>query len=124
MLNEIKMKNISVLVCLFIGFNINAAEQGNAENGKARSITCSACHGVDGNSAIPMNPKLAGQHEQYLVKQLTEFKLAIREICKLTKLELELEIEAYDPIMNDYIPIGEGLRGLTRCALIRVVRTP
>ena len=76
MLNEIKMKNISVLVCLFIGFNINAAEQGNAENGKARSITCSACHGVDGNSAIPMNPKLAGQHEQYLVKQLTEFKLA------------------------------------------------
>ena len=76
MLNEIKMKNIGVLVCLFISFNINAAEQGNAENGKAKSITCSACHGVDGNSAIPMNPKLAGQHEKYLVKQLTEFKLA------------------------------------------------
>ena len=76
MLNEIKMKNIGVLVCLFIGFNINAAEQGNAENGKTKSITCSACHGVDGNSAIPMNPKLAGQHEKYLVKQLTEFKLA------------------------------------------------
>jgi cytochrome c553 len=61
---------------LFIGFNINAAEQGSAENGKAKSITCSACHDVDGNSAIPMNPKLAGQHEKYLVKQLTEFKLA------------------------------------------------
>ena len=76
MLNEIKMKNIGVLVCLFISFNINAAEQGNAENGKTKSITCSACHGVDGNSAIPMNPKLAGQHEKYLVKQLTEFKLA------------------------------------------------
>jgi len=70
------MKNIGVLVCLFISFNINAAEQGNAENGKTKSITCSACHGVDGNSAIPMNPKLAGQHEKYLVKQLTEFKLA------------------------------------------------
>jgi hypothetical protein len=54
---------------------------------------------------------------------LTEFKIAIREICKLTKLELELEIEAYDPIMKEYIPIRDGLRGLTRCALIRVVRT-
>jgi cytochrome c553 len=76
MLNEIKMKNIGLLVCLFMGFSVSAAEQGNAENGKAKSITCGACHGADGNSAIPMNPKLAGQHEKYLVKQLTEFKLA------------------------------------------------
>ncbi|MFT4808030.1 MAG: cytochrome c553 [Paraglaciecola sp.] len=76
MLNEIKMKNIGLLVCLFVGFSVSAAEQGNAENGKAKSITCGACHGADGNSAIPMNPKLAGQHEKYLVKQLTEFKLA------------------------------------------------
>ncbi|MFQ3189145.1 MAG: cytochrome c553 [Paraglaciecola sp.] len=76
MLKEIKMKNISLLVCLFMGFSVSAVEQGNAENGKAKSITCGACHGADGNSAIPTNPKLAGQHEKYLVKQLTEFKLA------------------------------------------------
>jgi cytochrome c553 len=76
MLNEIKMKNIGLLVCLFMGFSVGAAEQGNAENGKAKSVTCGACHGADGNSAIPMNPKLAGQHARYLVKQLTEFKLA------------------------------------------------
>jgi cytochrome c553 len=76
MLKEIKMKNISLLVCLFMGFSVSAVEQGNAENGKAKSITCGACHGVDGNSAISMNPKLAGQHAKYLAKQLTEFKLA------------------------------------------------
>jgi cytochrome c553 len=76
MLKEIKMKNISLLVCLFLGFSVSAVEQGNAENGKAKSITCAACHGADGNSAIPMNPKLAGQHAKYLAKQLTEFKLA------------------------------------------------
>ena len=35
---------------------------------------CAACHGADGNSAIPGNPKLAQQHPEYLVKQLTEFK--------------------------------------------------
>jgi cytochrome c553 len=33
-----------------------------------------ACHAADGNSAIPVNPKLAQQHPQYLAKQLQEFK--------------------------------------------------
>jgi cbb3-type cytochrome c oxidase subunit III len=36
--------------------------------------TCAACHGADGNSAIPGNPKLAQQHPEYLMKQLDEFK--------------------------------------------------
>jgi cytochrome c553 len=36
--------------------------------------TCAACHGADGNSGIPANPKLAQQHPEYLIKQLTEFK--------------------------------------------------
>lgn len=40
---------------------------------------CAACHGVDGNSLIPANPKLAQQHPEYLVKQLTEFKAGKRE---------------------------------------------
>jgi cytochrome c553 len=76
MLKEIKMKNIGLLVCLFLGFSASAVAQGDAENGKVKSVTCGACHGADGNSAIAMNPKLAGQHSNYLVKQLTEFKLA------------------------------------------------
>lgn len=39
---------------------------------------CAACHGPDGNSLIPVNPKLAQQHPEYLVKQLTEFKAGKR----------------------------------------------
>lgn len=38
------------------------------------TAVCAACHGADGNSGIPANPKLAGQHPQYLVKQLQDFK--------------------------------------------------
>lgn len=38
------------------------------------TAVCAACHGADGNSGIPANPKLAEQHPQYLVKQLQEFK--------------------------------------------------
>ena len=42
--------------------------------GEASFAVCSACHGADGNSAIPANPKLAQQHPEYLIKQLMEFK--------------------------------------------------
>ncbi len=39
---------------------------------------CAACHGPDGNSILPIYPKLAQQHPEYLVKQLTEFKAGKR----------------------------------------------
>ena len=35
---------------------------------------CAACHNADGNSALPANPKIAGQHADYLYKQLHDFK--------------------------------------------------
>ena len=35
---------------------------------------CASCHGAEGNSAIPVNPKLAQQHPEYTAKQLAEFK--------------------------------------------------
>ena len=38
------------------------------------AAVCVACHAQDGNSVISLNPKLAGQHPEYLEKQLTEFK--------------------------------------------------
>jgi len=43
--------------------------------GEARyTAVCAACHGADGNSGSPTNPKLSQQHPEYLVKQLQEFK--------------------------------------------------
>jgi cytochrome c553 len=36
---------------------------------------CAACHAADGNSTAPINPKLAGQHPEYLAKQLANFKV-------------------------------------------------
>ncbi|MGI5309992.1 c-type cytochrome [Rheinheimera sp. WS51] len=53
------------------------AFDGNAEAGKAKSTTCVACHGTDGNSQVDMYPKIAGQHASYLYKQLKEFKLGM-----------------------------------------------
>ena len=47
--------------------------------GEARyTAVCASCHGADGNSGSPANPKLAGQHPEYLSKQLAEFKAGKR----------------------------------------------
>ena len=42
--------------------------------GKAKSVTCAACHGNNGISMIPVYPNLAGQKEQYLVLQIKAFR--------------------------------------------------
>jgi len=55
------------------------AMPGNAERGEALSMTCAACHGVDGNSADPANPKLAGQHEDYTARQLALYQSGERD---------------------------------------------
>jgi len=50
-----------------------------ADSAKGQSIAnkvCAACHGADGNSPIPANPKLASQVPEYLQKQLANFKPA------------------------------------------------
>ena len=70
------MKKLCLLLCVSLGISVSAMAEGDAEAGKAKSAVCAACHGPDGNSMIDMNPKIAGQHEKYLVKQLMEFKLA------------------------------------------------
>ncbi len=51
---------------------------GSAEAGQAKAITCSACHGADGNSVNPQWPSIAGQHPAYIVQQLQAFKNGTR----------------------------------------------
>jgi cytochrome c553 len=47
---------------------------GNADQGKAKSATCAACHGADGNSPAADYPKLAGQHTTYLESSLKAYR--------------------------------------------------
>ena len=53
------------------------AEVGKIDPAKAKQTAeqvCAACHLADGNSTNPQYPKLAGQHQEYLLKQLRNFK--------------------------------------------------
>ena len=55
------------------------AHAGNPEAGKEKSKPCAACHGPDGNSAAADFPKLAGQHYDYLVKAMKDYKTGARK---------------------------------------------
>ena len=63
----------------FVFISTQALAAGNAAAGKAKSATCLACHGADGNSLVANFPKIAGQGEAYLVKQLKDFKSGARK---------------------------------------------
>ena len=46
---------------------------------RGKSATCIACHGPDGNSPVPIYPRLAGQYEDYLRKALTDYQNSARQ---------------------------------------------
>ena len=52
---------------------------GDPVAGKEKAAVCGACHGVDGNSQVPDFPRLAGQHEDYLVRALLDYKSGQRK---------------------------------------------
>ena len=62
----------------------NADAAGNADAGKQKTQACAACHGADGNSLAGAFPKLAGQNEKYLVKQLNDIKHGDRPVLQMT----------------------------------------
>jgi cytochrome c553 len=53
--------------------------EGDPIVGKSKAIICVGCHGFDGNSSNSIYPKLAGQSESYLAKQLFDFKSGARK---------------------------------------------
>jgi cytochrome c553 len=59
-----------------LGAMQDAGAKGNAESGKTKAAqTCAACHGADGaKPSAPDQPILAGQHYDYLVKALIDYK--------------------------------------------------
>jgi cytochrome c553 len=83
---------VTALAVLLAG----AAHAGNPDAGKEKSRPCAACHGPDGNSAAADFPRLAGQHNDYLVKALRDYKSGVRKnpimaplVANLTERDVE-----------------------------------
>jgi cytochrome c553 len=65
----------AVLTLLLCG----PAIAGDSAAGQALSKTCAACHGAEGNSASAEFPRLAGQHEDYLIRALKDYQSGARK---------------------------------------------
>ena len=72
-------KWLLMIVMSFAVVTLPSLAAGDIAAGKIISAQCAACHGVDGNSSEPSFPKLAGQGEGYLYKQLLNFASGTRE---------------------------------------------
>lgn len=80
------MNKLVVSLLLTLGITGLAQAAGDAAAGQGKVVMCGACHGPDGNSLAPNFPKLAGQGERYLLKQLNDIKSGNRQVVEMTGL--------------------------------------
>jgi len=94
------MQNIfKFIFLLFAASSLSAADKLAGDIESAKKIVnnlCIACHAIDGNSAIPSNPKLTGQHADYLSRQLEYFKKGIRENAVMQGMVANLSTKDFD----------------------------
>lgn len=67
-------KILTFIIILLTNYSVAFAASGDPQEGKNKSLECAACHMADGNSAVSIWPKIAGQHFGYIYKQLKHFK--------------------------------------------------
>ncbi|MBT7952670.1 MAG: cytochrome c4 [Gammaproteobacteria bacterium] len=92
-------------------FSFQAYANGDIAAGKSKSSVCAACHGIDGNGAeaLPMQPRLAGQHAEYTEKQLREFKSGSRNNAIMAPMVAALS----DEDISDIAVYYASLKGTT-----------
>lgn len=76
-----KAQLLPYLILLLLAASQSVFASGNPNAGKNKVAVCAACHGKAGNSTMAVNPKLAGQGEKYLLKQLQDIKSGEREVA-------------------------------------------
>ena len=96
-------RSLLALLCAMTAIGAQAADaakaapKGDASRGQAIATTvCAACHGADGNSQLAVNPKLAGQHPEYLFKQMKNFKAADGKPAERNSAVMNGMIAAFD----------------------------
>jgi cytochrome c553 len=67
-------KTITTLIAVALLAPMSAFADGDAELGRTKAATCTACHGEDGMGIAPNYPVLAGQHAEYLAYALRQYR--------------------------------------------------
>jgi cytochrome c553 len=99
------MINVSLrflLVASLVGGSASAlAADPEAGRVKAKDV-CQACHGMDGNSAVPDYPKLGGQRPDYLAKALRDYKSGARKNAIMAGFASTLSARDIDDVAAYY----------------------
>ncbi len=96
------MKFQPIVLLSALCLSASAFAEGSVEAGQAKTATCVACHGVDGNSVNPEWPSIAGQHSQYIVKQLKAFKSGARQNVLMSPMAVPLSDADIDDLAAYY----------------------
>lgn len=75
--------SVRIAACLLALFSLEAGAAGDAAAGGGKAAICAACHGAGGNSVVPQWPKLAGQHEGYLLRQMMLIQSGARPVPEM-----------------------------------------
>jgi cytochrome c553 len=98
------MRKIRVLAssCMLLCIMTAGCSQGDVSNGEARAVTCNACHGGNGMVTTPNTPRLAGQSQGYIAKQLRAFRDGDRKDPIMEPLAASLTDSQIDDIAAYY----------------------
>ena len=97
------IKNMVMLAALTMTAPLAAETTDTANAAPATTVAeiasgvCAGCHSADGNSVIPMNPILAGQHAEYITKQLIDFKATESDPAKRNSPIMSSMVAALSP---------------------------
>ena len=111
------MNKLIVSLLLTLGITGVAHAAGDATAGQTKAAVCGACHGPDGNSPAPNFPKLAGQGERYLKKQMHDIKDGKRTVLEMTGMLTNLTDQDLDDIAA-YFASQTGSVGAADKALV------
>ncbi len=97
------------LVGLVVACSVQAG--GDPEAGRAKAAACAGCHGADGNSTVATFPILAGQHADYLVQALKDYKSGKRKNAIMQAQAAGLSEEDMENLAA-YFASQKGLRAI------------
>jgi cytochrome c553 len=101
----------STVVVLGITAANLAHAAGDIQAGQTKASTvCLACHGLDGNSVNPEWPSIAGQHEQYIVKQVKAFRAGERTNTLMSPIAMTLTDQEIEDVAAYYS--SQKIKGL------------
>lgn len=92
----------TLLVASMILASSAPAFAGDPEAGQKKSQQCVQCHGPDGNSPTPAFPKIAGQHYDYIVHALKDYKTGARKNAVMAPMAANLTIRDIEDLAAYY----------------------